>query len=345
MISDSIASSPKDIVYVSLRGGNAILIYNLDNTTGKINLRKSLPCEGGPASMTFSGNHKYLYVSERESNSFSAYRVDEKTGDLKFINRIKAVDNPVNLEVDKSGRFLLTVYYHSGQAAVYGINKDGSLMDSVLQVIPGFVNPHAIHLNQKNNLAFITDKGGDKIYCYTFNSSSGILTENKDANVVTPKGTEPRHFILDENHRKMYVINEGGNSVTVYNLRFKTGILTKLQELSTLPEGVKVDSKCADIHVSHDGKFLYASNRGHNSIAVFQIDKKSRLLHATGIFSTISKPRSFAFNSTGKYLIASDEAGTQIAIHKVDQSNGTLSTMKKITVGEQPFWVLTLPLK
>jgi 6-phosphogluconolactonase len=338
-------ASSKDVVYISLRQGNAILIYYLDNQNGELRLFDSLPCPGGPASMAFSGNHKFLYVSERETNSFSAYRTDTKTGGLLFINRIKAVNNPVNLEVDKSGKFLLSVYYHSGQAAIYGINKDGSLKDTAIQVISGFINPHAIHLNQKNNLAYITDKGGDKIYCYAFNSSSGVLTENKSADVITPKGTEPRHFILDENHRRMYVVNEEGNSVTVYALKLKTGVLSKLQELSTLPDDVKIESKCADIHFSNDGKCLYASNRGHNSIAVYHIDRKSRLLHLKGIFPTISKPRSFAFNSIGNYLIASDEAGTQVAIHKVDRTDGSLSKMRKVTAGEQPFWILTVKMK
>lgn len=345
MIVDPVTASPKDVVYISLKGGNAILIYQLDNVTGKLSFKNSVPCPGGPASMAFSSNHKFLYVSERETNSFSSYRVDKKNGGLQFINRIQAVNNPVNLEVDKSGRFLLTAYYHSGQAAVYAINEDGSLKDSALQVLSGFVNPHAIHLNQKNNLAYLTDKGGDEIYCYSFNASSGLLTEMKNGDVITPKGTEPRHFILDESHHRMYVVNETGKSVTVYALQPKTGVLSKLQELSTLPVNVKVDNKCADIHFSPDKKFLYASNRGHNSIAVYRINKNNRLLDLKGIFPTISKPRSFAFNSTGQYLIASDESGTQIAIHKVNQADGTLSSMKKVTVGEQPFWVLTLPLK
>ncbi len=345
MFADLTAASSKDVVYISIRGGNALLIYYLDNASGKLSVQDSIPCPGGPASMAFSSNHKFLYVSERETNSFSAYRVDKKTGRLKFINRIQAVNNPVNLEVDKAGKFLLTVYYHSGQAAVYGINKDGSLKDSPIQVISGFVNPHAIHLNQANKLAYITDKGGDKIYCYSFDSSSGVLTEIKNADVITPKGTEPRHFILDELHNRMYVINETANSVTVYSYMPETGVISKLQELSTLPSGGRNESKSADIHLSPDSRFLYASNRGHNSIAVYRINKNSRLLHLQGIYPTISKPRSFAFNSTGRYMIASDESGTQIAIHKVDQADGTLSPMKKVTVGEQPFWVLTLPLK
>ncbi len=345
MIANPADAAAKDVVYVSLRGGNAILLFTLNNETGRLCLQDSVACPGGPASMAFSANHKFLYVSERETNSFSAYRVDKKTGKLLFINRIKAVNNPVNLEVDNSGKFLLTVYYHSGQAAVYKINADGSLKDSAIQVLSGFVNPHAIHVNRESQIVYITDKGGDKIYCYNFDSSSGLLKANETANVITPKGTEPRHFLLDETHNRMYVVNETSNSVTVYSYNKVTVAIAKLQELSTLPEGIKLESKSADIHFSPDGRFLYTSNRGHNSIAVYKIDKKSRLLRLQGIYPTISKPRSFAFNSTGKYLIASDEAGMQIGIHQVNQKTGALLPMEKITVGEQPFWILTRPLK
>jgi 6-phosphogluconolactonase len=295
--------------------------------------------------MAFSKNFKYLYIGEREHNCFSAYRVDSKTGELSFLNRIKAINNPVNLEVSKNGRFLLSVYYHSGQAAVYGINTDGSLADTAIQVISGLTNPHAIHLTKENSFAYITDKGGDKIYCYRFNSISGRLKENQDADVITPKGTEPRHFLLDELHKRMYVVNEKENSVTVYGLEPSTGILSKMQELSTLPDTGVFESKCADIHISFDGRYLYASNRGHNSIAVFAVDRKSHTLTRCGIYPTISLPRSFAFNSTGDFIIASDEAGTQIAIHKVDKKSGALFDMKKVTVGEQPFWILTRPIK
>ena len=147
--------------------------------------------------------------------------------------------------------------------------------------------------------------------------------------------------MLDEKNNRIYVVNEEGNSVTVFRQYPRTGILTKMQELSTLPDTATCTNKCADIHFSPGGKFLYASNRGHNSIAVYEIEAVQHTLILRGIYQTISKPRSFAFTSTGNYLIASDEAGTQVAIHKVDKRSGALSEMKMITVGEQPFWILT----
>jgi len=339
-ISQTYATPSHDIVYVSVRQSNAILTFDLNNKTGDLKLKDSLPCPGGPAPMAFSPNQKYLYVGERESNTFSAYTINPGTGKLKFLNRITAINNPVNLEVDKSGKYLLSVYYHSGQAAVYRINSDGSLRDSAVQVLSGFTNPHAIHVDIANKFAFITDKGGDRLYGYIFDSHSGKMILDSSATIITPAGTEPRHFVLVEKNKRAYVINEKGNSVTTYKFDAKNGTLWELQTISTLPDTNSQVSKCADIHISPNGKYLYASNRGNNSIAVYKITDKDHLLYLSGVYPTISKPRSFSINSSGKYLIASDEAGTEIALHKVDNVSGALSKMMRFRVGELPFWVL-----
>ena len=329
-------------MYISLRKSNAIVTYKMNARTGEVSLYDSLAVPGGPAPMTLSPDNKCVYVGERTTNTLSSFKIDPVSGKLKFINRIKAVHGAVNLEVDKTGRYLLSVYYASGDAAVHEIAEDGSIKDSAIQIIHGLVNPHSIHLDEANRYAFIADKGGDKIYSYHFNPETGKLTNNSLAYLETPKGTEPRHFVFYEKLRMAYFVNETGNTVTSYRYDKAKGILTPMQNQSTLPAQFKEFSKCADILLSRDHRFLYASNRGHNSIAVFSVNQKNGLLKTQGIYGTLDQPRACAIDPAGNFLIAANEAGDNIAIHKINKKTGGLTIINQYKVGEQPSWILIL---
>ena len=332
-------------VYISLRKSDAIVMYKMNAASGELSLCDSLPVEGGPAPMTLSPDNKFLYAGERTTNTLSSFSIDHSTGKLTFLNRIKAVHGPVNLEVDKTGQFLLSVYYASGDAAVYGINKDGSLRDSAIQVIHGFVNPHAIHLDTANRFAFISDKGGDKIYSYHFDVKTGRLSPNSPAFFQTPTGTEPRHFVFYDKLNMVYFVNEKGNTVTSYRYNKEEVTLSVVQNITTLPDGFKEYSKCADIQFSKDHRFLYASNRGHNSIVVYSVNQKTGKLTTKGIYGTVDHPRSFAIDPEGNYLIAANEGGSDIEIHKINKTTGEPKKNKNMTVGEQPSWVIVTGLQ
>jgi 6-phosphogluconolactonase len=334
----------KYFVYVSLKNSNAIVTYTLDPLNGNLTLTDSLTIPGGPAPMGTDPGNEYLYVGQRTSNTLSAYRINHTNGKLTYINTVPAVDNPVYVVTDLRKNFLLSAYYAVGKAGIYSLNSDGSIKNDPVQILEGFVNAHSIMIDPSNKFALIADKGGDKIYQYLFDEKSGKLTPNLPASISTPKRTEPRHFIFYSEKNIVYFVNETNNTVTVYHFNSNKGILKELQNLTTLPPDFKGQSKCADIHQTPDKKFLYASNRGYNSIAAFSIDKDNGLLKPAGIYESVKSPRSFAIDPSGNYLVAVGESSNELISYRINKGTGALQTLKKFYIGEVPSWVMILDL-
>ncbi len=326
----------KTFVYFSLRSSNAVKIYELSN--GKLLLSDSITVTGGPASMVQHPSKKYLYIAQREAKTISTYRFDRKTGRPSCIQTINAIENPVYLSCDKTGKYLFTAYYAAGKIALYKIEKDGKLNSLPLQVESGFKTPHCILINNSNKFVFVADKDGDKISQYKFDSFWGKLIPGNPFELNTPKGTCPRHLTFSNNGRLVYFVNEVGNSVTLFELG-KSGLLKSLQTISTLPDSINVSSKTADIHLTPDNKFLYASNRGHNSIVSYSVNKLTGELKFIETIPTEKNPRSFAVDPSGNYLIAAGESSDHATYYKINKRSGKLTPAETIYLGKQPSWV------
>lgn len=338
----------KDInrfIYVSLRNDNAIAIYKVDTTNGTLAKVFTEPVSGGPASLTTDASKRYLYVAQRSSNRISAYRIQPETGRLTLINSIAAVDNPVYLSTDSENRFLFSAYYGASKAAVYPIAPDGSLSNTPVQVSNTGLNPHAMIADPTNQFVYITNMTGNAIQQFIFDVQKGTFNPLNPAEIVPKAGTGPRHLIFHGTKPLLYVVNELGNSVTVYQYDKQLGTLLVLQNISTLPVGFSGSSKCADIHLTPDKRFLYASNRGHESITGFQVDPESGMLAMIGTFPTVNSPREFDIDPNGKYLYAAGETSNNLAWYRINQENGKLDSLGTITVGKNPSWVLAIDMK
>ncbi len=329
-------------VYISSRKSNALLTYRLEKQNGKLVMLDSIPLGGEPAPMAVNPGNNLLYVGQRSANKISTFRIDRETNKLTLLQTIPAVDNPVYLSTDHTGRFLLTAYYNAGKAAVYAINSDGTVRDSALQIISGFVNPHSILADPSNKFVFIADKGGDKIYQYTLDSATGKLTANVPPVVITPKGTEPRHFVFSGKKGIVYFVNETNNTVTAYHQDADKGTLKPFQQLSTLPKDYNRPNKTADIHLTPDGRFLYASNRGHNSIVVYSVNPNTGKLYFIRCYKTVGNPRAFAISPEGDYLVAASENSSDVMMYSINRRTGALKVQQKLTTGEAPSWVIIL---
>jgi 6-phosphogluconolactonase len=223
-------------VYVSSRNSNAIVIYKMDESRERLFLVDSTFVNGGPSILATDPKQNFLYVGQRTTNAFSAFRINHKNGKISFLNSISAVDNPVNISTDKTGKYLLSVYYAAGKSAIYLIGSDGSLKENAIKIYNNYVNPHSILTDASNKFLFVADKGGDKIFQYKFNQRSGEIIQTDSAEVITPKGTEPRHFVFYEKKSIVYFVNETNNTVTAYNFNRNNGTLKQFQNISTLPE-------------------------------------------------------------------------------------------------------------
>ena len=326
--------------------------YKFNSMTGEfgyVNVAKN--CKN-PSYLAVSPNEKYVYaVNETSSKSgfggnVTAFSFNKQTGSLSEVNKQSSGGNdPCYITVDKSGKWVVIANYTSGTVSVLPIKKDGSL-DSAVTVIQhegSGVNsdrqegPHAHStvLSRDNDYLFAQDLGIDKIMIYAFNNKTGQLTPAPTPYVEVEPGAGPRHFDFHPNNKYAYLIEELTGSISVYSYSGH-GQLALIQNISALPPDYTGPVGSADIHVSPDGKFLYASNRGEsNTIAILKINQQTGMLTLVGHQSTLGKtPRNFNFDPSGNFLLAANQNSDDIVIFKRDKQTGLLTdTGKKIDVG------------
>src|SRR6185369_4463270 len=213
----------------------------------------------------------------RSTGKLASFRLDAGTGKLTHISTVTVGPDPAHISTDRTGRFLLTAYYVDAKVTVHAIGKDGALSEKPLQSIPTADKAHAIVPDPSDRFVFVPHTDPDVIFQFAFDAKTGHLTANSPAKLTTPKGTGPRHLVFHPSRPIAYVANEQGSGVTAYALDTKAGTLRPLQTVSTLPKDFKGTNACAEIRIHPSGKFLYVSNRGHDSIACFALDEEGRV--------------------------------------------------------------------
>lgn len=335
-------------------------IYRLDMdlATGKLSEPVVAGAAVNPSFLALHPNGRFLYaVSEGDGKSgVTAFALDPKTGDLTALNSQPSKGAaPCHLVVDKAGKNVLVANYTGGSVAVIPIKDDGSLGEptAFVQHKGSSVDPgrqkephaHSINLDAANRFALVADLGLDKVLVYRFNPDKGTLTPNDPPDVAVAPGAGPRHFAFHPNGKYAYVINEMGGTVTELAYDADKGVLKTGHSLTTLPKEVKGNST-AEVVVHPSGKFLYGSNRGHDSIAIFKIDPKSGELTAVGHQgSGIKTPRNFNIDPTGKFLIVANQDGNSLVVFAIDQTTGELTpTGQKVEISA-PVCIKFLPKK
>jgi 6-phosphogluconolactonase len=257
--------------------------------------------------------------------------------------------------VDKSGKYVLVANYTSGNVAVFPVLDDGRLGEASAFVQHSGHGPnpqrqegphaHSIDLSPDNRFAIVDDLGLDESLIYKFDSSKGTLTANDPGFVKEEAGAGPRHFALHPSGKFAYVISEMGSTVTAFSFDGAHGALHSLQTISTLPKSFKGTSNAAEIEVDANGKFLYASNRGADSIAVFAIDEDKGTLTAIEQVSTKgSSPRNFEIAPNGHLLFAANEKSDEIVVFGIDPKSGRLTPTAKVLKLSQPVCVRFVPI-
>ena len=340
----STAAAFNDVVYVSLDAEQSIALYALDADRGDLRFIKTIAVSGQPGSLAVDPSHHYLYAAIRSTTSISSFRIDARTGDLTLINTIRAAGNPVYVGTDKTGKFLLTAYFADSKAAIYSIRADGGLQDSAVQVLATEQNAHAIQTDPSNRFLFIPCRTGETIHQFKFNSVNGTLTPNTPDRTLTPPKTGPRHLAFHPSLDLVYFSNEFSSSVTAYRLNRADGCLSDVQTLSSLPADFAGTNTSADIHVTPDGRFLYASNRGHESIAAFSLDAMTGRMTSIGFFATEKTPRSFSLDPGGRFLYAAGQGSGKIAAYRIGRDRGELTLLATYDAGNNPVWILTVRL-
>jgi 6-phosphogluconolactonase len=327
--------------YVSLAKDKKIAVYQVDATTGALTHVSDASCEGEPGALVANPARTLLFASLRPEGKLVAFRISQR-GTLEHVNTIEAGPDPAQLSTDKEGRFLLAAYYVAGKVTGHAIEKDGSLRARPVQSLPTDEKAHAIVLDPANRFAFVPHTGPNAIFQFAFNAATGELTPGNPAKLATPENTGPRHMVFHPRLDIAYIDNEQGGSVTAYRLNKATGSLQALQTISALPSDFSQRNACAEIKIHPTGKFLYVSNRGHDSIARFQVEEQSGELKVLGHTPTEKTPRSFDLDPTGEFLYVCGEATDKLAAYSLNQETGGLTLTATYSVGKTPWWVLAI---
>jgi 6-phosphogluconolactonase len=340
----------KFMVYVgTYTGGKSEGIYRmeLDLATGKLSEPKLAGKTINPSFLAIHPTGKFLYAvgeidnfgkkGKKGAGAVNAFAIDSKTGDLTLLNQQSSEGaGPCHVVTNKAGTYAFAANYGGGNACALPIGKDGKLGEasSVVQHMgKKKALAHSINLDAANRFAFVADAGLDKVFIYRF--ADGKLTPNKPAFAELPPGAAPRHFSFHPSGKYAYVINESALTITAFRYDDKAGALEEIQTISTVPPGWKKGST-AEVVVHPSGKFVYGSNRGHDSIAVFSVDEKTgKLTHVENQGKDIKTPRNFAVDPTGKFCLVANQDADSVLVFKVDQKTGKLEpTDVKVEVGK-----------
>lgn len=321
----------------------------LDLDTGKLS-NPALAAEAkNPSFLEIHPNGKFLYaVSESGgTGSVSAFAIDAASGNLKLLNHQPSGGaGPCHVSIDHLGRNVLVANYGSGSASVIPIEPNGRLGKPAgfVQHVGSSVNqrrqkgPHAhsINVSPDNRYAFVADLGIDKVMIYRLDTDKGTIAANNPPFAKVKPGAGPRHFAFGPDGKYAYVINELHCTVTAFAYKPATGALKEIQTITTLPKVFEGRNSCAEVRVHPGGRFLYGSNRGHDSIVVYQIDPaKGTLRFVEHETADIKTPRNFNIEPTGKFCLVANQGSDSVVVFRIDQKTGALKpTGHKIAVGK-----------
>jgi 6-phosphogluconolactonase len=339
------------LVYIGTYTGEkskGIYAYRFHPDSGEVDSLGLAAETDSPSYFAIHPNRRFLYaVNEKDnfggqkSGSVTAFAIEPKTGRLRQLNQVSSRGTGAcHLVVDKTGETLFAANYESGSVAAFPVRKNGSLGEAVGfdQHTGSGADPrrqrqphaHCVTLSPDNRFVAAADLGLDKIFIYHVDPRKSSLVANDPPFVTVKPGSGPRHVAFSPDAAHAYVISEMASTVTAFSYDAKAGALSEIQTISTLPSGFSGDSTTAEIVVDAKGKFLYGSNRGHDSIAVFAIDPAKGTLTSIEHVSTRGKvPRNFAIDPTGAYLFAANQNSNNIVLFHIDPNTGRLTPAGK----------------
>ncbi len=356
-IESQAATAAELLVFVSAfaKGDEgAIHAYQLNVESGQLKQVQRTAGMEHPFFTALSPNRKYLYAIHapgqfggKENEQISAYEIVGPNGELKLLNRQSALGTAAcYLDVDATGKTVLVANYSSGSVAALPVKADGSLgeaatfiqhvgssVDAARQTAP---HAHCIVVSPDNKFAFAADLGLDEVLGYRLDAATSKLTPNKRPFTRTIPGAGPRHLTFHPNGKHVYTINELKSSVTLFDYEPASGTLIEQQTLPTLPKGYLGASYCADVKITPNGRFLYGTNRGHDSIAAYRLDDAGRLT-LLGIEPSLGKgPQNLVITPNGELLLCANMPGNNVVVFRIDQQTGGLKAIGEPTAIPSP---------
>lgn len=338
-----------------------IYVFGFDSKTGKLEPKGLAGEAKNPSFVALSKNKKNLYaVSEADGGgAISAFSVDAGTGKLTLLNAASTKGSgPCHVSVDGTGKIVLAANYGSGHVTSFPVKEDGSLAEAASNYLQGPASnvnagrqkgPHAHSFNfdKAGKFAFACDLGCDKVFIYKVDAAKGTITPNEPAFASVPPGSGPRHFFFHPNGKYAYVNNEMALTVTAFSYDADKGALTPIETLSTLPPGADTKGvSTAETQVHPSGKFVYVSNRGHDTIACYSVDEATgKLTYIENAPSIVHIPRNFGIDPTGRWMITAGQDSSNVAVLSIDQATGKLTPTGQVLPVGSPVCVKFMTLE
>ena len=328
--------------------GKGFSVSHFNTATGALSSPEFELETPAPAYFVIAPGGRRLYACN-STGFVSAYSIDPATAQLKLINqKPSGGGDPSYISLDRTGHYVLVANYDGGNIAVWALAPDGSLGErtAFVQHTGSSVNPqrqshafaHSIRVDPTNRFALVADLGLDKLFVYKFNVKDGSLTANDPPFVKAAPGSGPRHVVFHPNGRWVYLITEMGSTIMLFDWDTRRGALSEVQTVSTLPKDFQGTSVCAEVQVHPSGRFVYASNRGRDSIAVFSVDGQTgRLTPIQDVPSGGKTPRNFEMDPTAHWLLVTNHGSNTAMVFRIDQQTGKLTPVGQPLDVPSPF--------
>ncbi|MVT55328.1 beta-propeller fold lactonase family protein [Bradyrhizobium yuanmingense] len=354
LISGVRAGMAETFAYVGNADSNDISVFKMSES-GEMTLVQTAAFKGveKPGSSTplaITPDHRTLIAGIRSQPYLAvSFAIDPKTGQLSHLGNGPLADSMAHIAIDRSGKYLLSASYGGNKVALNPLLGNG-VAGEPKQVIPTGLNAHAFLPSPDNRFAFATNLGSDQVLAFAFDATTGTLTPNDPPAYKVPEKSGPRHFVFHPGGKFVYLLHELNGDVAAFTYEARSGAWDEIQRTTALPEGFsgKEPNKkpwAADIHITPDGRFLYASERTTSTLTAYKVDGSSGKLTTIGSVPTEKQPRGFQVDPSGRYLAAVGELSDSMTVHAIDQGSGALAKLKSYPTGKKPNWVefLNLP--
>jgi 6-phosphogluconolactonase len=344
--------TPATVLYVSSAGSKEIQVFAMDRSTGALEPIEQVAVPGtdlpSPTSipMAPSPDRRFLYAALRSPPfPVSSFAIDPATGRLTLLGTAPLADSMAYITTDRNGRFLLGASYPGNKLTINPIDPEGRVVPQTTQIVADRPKAHCVVIDAANRFAYCTNLGADVVMQLRFDAASGTVAPNDPATVSTRPNAGPRHLAFHPSGRFLYLLNETDATLVAYAVDPATGTLAELQTLPTLPRDFTGKPSAADLHVTPDGQFLYASERCTSTLIGFRIDPARGTLSKAGRWPTETTPRGFAIDPRGNFLAAAGLASNALTVYAIAPLSGALSPLHQYRLGPMPSWIEILDLR
>jgi 6-phosphogluconolactonase len=331
-------------VYVSVLPTGTIAVFRMDDTTGALTKVDAAILDGSAGPLGFDPLGKFLFASVRSTRYLASFRIDPATGKLTPVNSIRVQNSLASsfLTTDRTGRFLLSASYTAARAEVFALGTDGSISAPPVETVLTAPSAHSVAIDIQNRNVFVPHVQSNVVYHFRFEpEKNGRLVEVGRG--AGSEGSGPRHIALHPSQRFAFTSNETNSTITLWSIP-PDGVITAMQTLPSIPADFKARNNPAASRVHPSGRFVWISNRGHDSLAGFRFDAEAGRMTPLGQTPTEARPASFDIEPSGRFLFAGGEGSGKLAAYNINADTGQLTRVATYDLGGGISWVAVLKL-